>query len=237
MVVSAARRVPGQAFGPLTDLSPAQFVSDAYGAKAAVADGGRALVTWAAGVDPSAPAPAGVFAAVADPMGAFGGPQLLAGAQTATLPQPTAAAITAAFGPGGLGGAARRTDSAHGRAVRSGDSVAAMPTPERAVGRGPRCGAPGASRPLRGRGRECEAIDRLIDGVRAGRSVALVVCGEAGMGKTALLEYAIQRASGFRVARAAGVQAETELRSPGCISCARRCSTGSSGSRFPRSTR
>ena len=47
VVVSAARRVPGQAFGPLTDVSPAQFVSDAYGAKAAVADGGRALVTWA----------------------------------------------------------------------------------------------------------------------------------------------------------------------------------------------
>jgi hypothetical protein len=52
-------------------------------------------VTWAAGVDPSAPAPAGVFAAVADPTGPFGAAQLLAGAQTATLPQPTAAAITA----------------------------------------------------------------------------------------------------------------------------------------------
>jgi hypothetical protein len=98
VVVSAARRLPGGAFGPLTDLSPAQFVSDAFGANAAVADGGRALVTWAAGVDPSAPAPAGVFAAVADPMGPFGAPQLLADAQTATLPQPTAAAITASSG-------------------------------------------------------------------------------------------------------------------------------------------
>jgi hypothetical protein len=98
VVVSAARRVPGQGFGPLTDVSPAQFVSDAYGAKAAVADGGRALVTWAAGVDPSAPAPAGVFASVADPAGAFGAPQLLADVQTATLPQPTAAAINSSSG-------------------------------------------------------------------------------------------------------------------------------------------
>ena len=98
VVVSAARRLPGQAFGPLTDLSPAQFVSDAYGAKAAVADGGRALVTWASGVDPSAQSPAGVFASVADPAGAFGAPQLLADARTATLPQPTAAAITSSSG-------------------------------------------------------------------------------------------------------------------------------------------
>jgi hypothetical protein len=112
-MVSAARRLPGRAFGPLTDLSPAQFVSDAYGATAAVADGGRALVTWAAGVDPSAPAPAGVFATVADATGAFGAPQLLADAQTATLPQPTAAAITASSGlvawAGPQGGQVART--------------------------------------------------------------------------------------------------------------------------------
>jgi hypothetical protein len=93
-VVSAARRVPGTPFGPLTDLSPVQFVSDAYGARAAVADGGRALVSWASGVNPSIPGPAGVFAAAADASGAFGPPQLLADAQTATLPQPTGAAIT-----------------------------------------------------------------------------------------------------------------------------------------------
>ncbi len=42
---------------------------------------------------------------------------------------------------------------------------------------------------LRGRRRECEALDRLLDGVRAGRSGALVVRGEPGVGKTALLEY------------------------------------------------
>jgi hypothetical protein len=94
VVVSAARRTPRGAFGPLTDLAPAQFVSDAFGAAAAVADGGGALVTWASGIDPSAPAPTGVFAAVAEPSGAFGAPQARADAQTATLPQPTAGAIT-----------------------------------------------------------------------------------------------------------------------------------------------
>jgi hypothetical protein len=95
VVVSAARRLPGQAFGPFTDLSPAQFISDAFGAQAAVTDGGPALVSWASGVDPSTPAPAGVFVAISDASGSFGAPQLLADAQTATLPQPTWAAIAA----------------------------------------------------------------------------------------------------------------------------------------------
>jgi hypothetical protein len=94
VVVSAARRLPGRSFGPLADVSPAEFVSDAFGAQAAVADGGRALVSWAAGINPSAPAPTGVFAVIADASGAFGAPQLLADAQTATLIQPTGAAIT-----------------------------------------------------------------------------------------------------------------------------------------------
>ena len=48
-------------------------------------------------------------------------------------------------------------------------------------------------------------------GVRAGRSEVLVVRGEAGAGKTALLEYLLERASGCQVARAAGVEAEAEL--------------------------
>jgi len=64
---------------------------------------------------------------------------------------------------------------------------------------------------LRGRDSECEALDRLLDAVRAGRSGVLVVRGEPGVGKTALLEYALERASGCRVARAAGVQSEMEL--------------------------
>src|ERR1700730_15156712 len=64
---------------------------------------------------------------------------------------------------------------------------------------------------LRGRRGECEALDRLIDAVRAGESRALVVCGEAGVGKTALLDYAAEHASGCTVARVAGVQSEMEL--------------------------
>jgi hypothetical protein len=64
---------------------------------------------------------------------------------------------------------------------------------------------------LWGRGQECEALDGLLADVRAGRSRVLVVCGEPGIGKTALLDYAIQLASGFRVARAAGVESEMEL--------------------------
>lgn len=95
VVVAVARRDPGAPFAPLGDVSALQFVSDVYGASAAVADGGRALVAWASAPDPSAPMPQpdGVFAAIAEPGGAFTAPQLLADAQTATLPQGTAAAI------------------------------------------------------------------------------------------------------------------------------------------------
>jgi DNA-binding CsgD family transcriptional regulator len=64
---------------------------------------------------------------------------------------------------------------------------------------------------LRGRRNERETLDRLLASVRAGESRALVVRGEAGMGKTALLKYVIERASGCRVARTAGVESELEL--------------------------
>jgi DNA-binding CsgD family transcriptional regulator len=64
---------------------------------------------------------------------------------------------------------------------------------------------------MRDRRTECEALDRLLDDVRAGRSGALVVRGEAGVGKSALLEYVADRASGCRLARAVGVQSEMEL--------------------------
>jgi predicted ATPase len=47
--------------------------------------------------------------------------------------------------------------------------------------------------------------------VRTGQSRTLVVRGEPGVGKTALLEYAVERGSGCRVVRAAGVQSEMEL--------------------------
>src|SRR6202165_4348330 len=64
---------------------------------------------------------------------------------------------------------------------------------------------------LTGRRSECERLDRLIEAVRAGESRALVVRGEPGVGKTALLDYVADHASGCLVARAAGVQSEMEL--------------------------
>ena len=64
---------------------------------------------------------------------------------------------------------------------------------------------------LRGRRNECAVLDRLLDGARAGRSGALVVEGEAGVGKTALLDYAVASASDLRVLGAVGVESEMEL--------------------------
>ena len=64
---------------------------------------------------------------------------------------------------------------------------------------------------LLGRSRECGELDRLIAGVRAGQSRVLVLRGEAGVGKTALLDQLSAMASGFRIARAAGVESEMEL--------------------------
>ncbi|MFL5819395.1 MAG: LuxR C-terminal-related transcriptional regulator [Solirubrobacteraceae bacterium] len=64
---------------------------------------------------------------------------------------------------------------------------------------------------LRGRRSECEVLDGLVDGARVGRSGALVMRGEPGVGKTALLQYAIDSASDLRVLRAVGVESEMEL--------------------------
>ena len=59
--------------------------------------------------------------------------------------------------------------------------------------------------------RERAVLDQLVASVRAGPSRALVLRGEAGVGKSALLEYLVQHASGCDVARAAGVESEMEL--------------------------
>jgi len=64
---------------------------------------------------------------------------------------------------------------------------------------------------LTGRLNERGVLDRLVADVRAGEGRALVVRGEPGVGKTALLDYLAERASGCLVARAAGVQSEMEL--------------------------
>ena len=70
-----------------------------------------------------------------------------------------------------------------------------------------------AQRPpgFRGRTSEREVLDRLLETVRGGQSAALVIRGEAGVGKTALLGYAARQASGFRIAQIAGVESEMEL--------------------------
>src|ERR671922_747347 len=64
---------------------------------------------------------------------------------------------------------------------------------------------------LLGRAGERRTLDRLLENVRGGQSAVLVVRGEAGVGKTALLHYCARQASGFRVARIAGVESEMEL--------------------------
>src|SRR4051794_17291641 len=71
--------------------------------------------------------------------------------------------------------------------------------------------SPIPQRGLLGRRSECQALDGLLEAVRAGESRALVVRGESGGGKTALLEYAIESASELRVVRAFGVESEMEL--------------------------
>jgi DNA-binding CsgD family transcriptional regulator len=64
---------------------------------------------------------------------------------------------------------------------------------------------------LWGRREQCSRVDGLLAEVRAGRSQVLVVRGEPGIGKTALLTYAADTAPDFRVTRAEGVESEMEL--------------------------
>jgi DNA-binding CsgD family transcriptional regulator len=67
---------------------------------------------------------------------------------------------------------------------------------------------PGA---LYGRGSECSLLDDVVAGLRAGESRTLLIHGEAGIGKTALLNYVVTAAEDMRVLRAAGVESEMEL--------------------------
>src|SRR5690349_12737460 len=68
-----------------------------------------------------------------------------------------------------------------------------------------------SSRPvLLGRRAECETLSGLIAAAKAGRSQVLALRGEGGIGKTALLEFLLERATGCQVLRAVGVESETE---------------------------
>src|SRR5215217_1494660 len=71
--------------------------------------------------------------------------------------------------------------------------------------------SPGRETVLLGRRKECAELDELLRTVRAGEGQCLVLRGEPGIGKTALLGHLARRASGCRLARAAGVQSEMEL--------------------------
>jgi hypothetical protein len=79
--------------------------------------------------------------------------------------------------------------------------IPAQPEPSRSV----------PAPPLRGRQAECRQLAGLVEDVRRGESRVLVMSGEAGIGKSALLDFLVAGAAGCRVVRAAGVQAETEL--------------------------
>ena len=74
----------------------------------------------------------------------------------------------------------------------------------------PHTGGMGLVEP-RGRHVECERLDLLLTGARTGRSGVLVIRGEAGIGKSELLRYAVQSASDLQVMRVAGVESEMEL--------------------------
>jgi DNA-binding CsgD family transcriptional regulator len=69
----------------------------------------------------------------------------------------------------------------------------------------------GARTELIGRQDECQLLEGLLAQVRAGQSGVLVLRGEAGIGKTELLNHLLERATGCRVVRAVGVQSEMEL--------------------------
>jgi len=68
-----------------------------------------------------------------------------------------------------------------------------------------------ADRELRGRQRANAVLDGLLSAAWTGRSGVLVLCGEAGVGKSALLDSLAARSQTCRIARAVGIESEMEL--------------------------
>src|SRR5271155_1476781 len=69
----------------------------------------------------------------------------------------------------------------------------------------------GRGRRLIGRATDCRKLDSLLEALRRGESRSLVIRGEAGVGKTALLGYLTEEAAGCRVISVTAVQSEMEL--------------------------
>ena len=87
-----------------------------------------------------------------------------------------------------------------------------------------RPGRPGRATRLTDRRRERGVLDQLLDAVRAGESRVLVLRGEAGVGKSALLDYVAGRPAGSGSHAPRAWSPRWSWRTPGSISCARRCS-------------
>src|SRR5262249_1369986 len=74
---------------------------------------------------------------------------------------------------------------------------------------------------LVGRDEECRLLDEILDDARASRSRALAIRGEAGVGKSSLLSYAVDRTHGFPVLRATGFESDAGLAFSGLLQLCR----------------
>src|SRR3954449_3613469 len=131
-----------------------------------------------------------------------------------TRPLPPMTTIFMVFLPlvvDGIEGRLRACPRASVRDPSRAPSQRACGLPEPSLGSASAMANRDAWRGLLGRRSECESLDRLLGSVRSGHSRVLVLRGEAGIGKTALLEYVVERAAGCRIARASGVESEMEL--------------------------